>query len=128
MCCLKRFSGRAAKLDRFVDFPLEGLDLAPYVAHGGDGFVYDLFAVTNHFGMAGYGHYTAFARDVFGEGEPGPWLRCDDSSVSEADPGEVRSKAAYVLFYARRDPPVDEAANPAVDDDAAGARPFRPLA
>ena len=43
VCCLKRFGGRG-KLDGDVDFPLDGLDLAPYVAHGGPGLVYDLFA------------------------------------------------------------------------------------
>ena len=106
--CLKRFSGGglfrgARKVDRFVDFPLEGLDLAPFVAHGGPGLVYDLFAVTNHMGQAGYGHYTAFARDVFAGPTPGPWLRCDDSSVVEVPASVVKSSAAYVLFYARRE-------------------------
>ena len=57
----------------------------------------------NHFGAAGYGHYTAFVRDLFAVGGPGPWLRCDDSSVAEVPAEDVRSSAAYVLFYARRD-------------------------
>ena len=47
--------------------------------------------------------YTAFARDLFAVGGPGPWLRCDDSSVAEVPADDVRSSAAYVLFYARRD-------------------------
>ena len=55
----------------------------------------------NHYGAAGYGHYTAFAREVSGP-SPGPWLRCDDASVYPAAPADVVSNAAYVLFYARR--------------------------
>ena len=54
----------------------------------------------NHSGAAGYGHYTAFVRDLFAVGGPGPWLRCDDSSVAEVPADDVRSSAAYVLFYA----------------------------
>ena len=107
---LKRFAyaRSSRKVDRYVDFPLEGLDLAPFVAHAGGekgraDLTYDLFGVVNHFGAAGYGHYTAFVRDLFAVGGPGPWLRCDDSSVAEVPADDVRSSAAYVLFYARRD-------------------------
>ena len=113
---LKRFARSTRKVDRYVDFPLEGLDLAPHVAHaGGDSgredLVYDLCGVVNHFGAAGYGHYTAFARDLFSVGGPGPWLRCDDSSVVEVPAEDVRSSAAYVLFYARRDAVAAESAS-----------------
>ncbi|KAH8075181.1 ubiquitinyl hydrolase [Aureococcus anophagefferens] len=90
VCCLKRFGGRG-KLDGDVDFPLDGLDLAPYVAHGGPG------PVTNHFGASFGGHYTAFARD-----DDGGWLKCDDSAVSPVPAAVVKSRAAYVLFYKRR--------------------------
>ena len=84
------------------------MDLAPFVAHAGGeagraDLTYDLLGVVNHFGAAGYGHYTAFVRDLFAVGGPGPWLRCDDSSVAEVPADDVRSSAAYVLFYARRD-------------------------
>ena len=89
---------------------------ARLVAHaGGDSgredLVYDLCGVVNHFGAAGYGHYTAFARDLFSVGGPGPWLRCDDSSVVEVPAEDVRSSAAYVLFYARRDAVAAESAS-----------------
>ena len=65
---LKRFSvqGRFSdKLDIFVDFPVEGLDLSSRVAMQEEGKspVYDLFAVDNHYGGLGGGHYTAFAQN-----------------------------------------------------------------
>jgi len=51
------------KLDTHVDFPIEGLDLAPYIKRNIDGeeYIYDLFGVSNHYGGCGGGHYTAYA-------------------------------------------------------------------
>ena len=65
---LKRFSAQGRfrdKLDVFVDFPIEGLDLSTRLAVPEDGksTIYDLFAVDNHYGGLGGGHYTAFARN-----------------------------------------------------------------
>lgn len=64
---LKRFSSsglRRDKLDVEVDFPLEGLDLTSRVIDKQSGKVeiYDLFAVDDHWGGLGGGHYTAFAK------------------------------------------------------------------
>ena len=43
-----------------INFPEEGLDMSPFF-QGEDG-IYDLFAVINHYGNVGYGHYTAYAK------------------------------------------------------------------
>ncbi|MBW0463699.1 hypothetical protein O181_003414 [Austropuccinia psidii MF-1] len=150
----KRFSsartsyGRSTKVDTFVDFPIEGLDLSQEVegikvmkelkkrqreqeqpqqaksvnhpAKLGDevavkrqkeeeeeaeeeeeeeSLVYDLFAVDNHFGGLGGGHYTAFAKNE----EDGKWHNYDDSHVTEVtSPEKIKSSAAYLLFYRRR--------------------------
>jgi len=120
---LKRFSySRYSrdKLDTEVEFPLKNLDLRacvpsieggciPVPVPGDDNNngtateaaeppVYDLFAVSNHFGGLGGGHYTAYCR------LPGTekWYTFDDSSVQEMDASGVKSPAAYVLFYRRR--------------------------
>lgn len=108
---LKRFEYRNEilrdKLDVFVDFPLEGLDMSPYSLEKNsnkDHFGYDLFAVSNHYGSMSFGHYTAFAKswtDGNGELHPG-WYSFDDSLVTPAMPGQVKSNAAYVLFYKRK--------------------------
>ncbi|GMF27623.1 unnamed protein product [Phytophthora fragariaefolia] len=108
---LKRFEYRNEilrdKLDVYVDFPLEGLDMSPYCLEKSsdkDHLTYDLFAVSNHYGSMGFGHYTAFAKswnDGDGEMFPG-WYSFDDSLVSPAMPGQVKSNAAYILFYKRK--------------------------
>ncbi|KAL8918260.1 MAG: hypothetical protein Q9172_005494 [Xanthocarpia lactea] len=101
---LKRFStqGRLRdKLDVTVDFPVEGLDLTSRVAsqEAGKSPIYDLFAVDNHYGGLGGGHYTAFAKNFYDKG----WYDYNDSAVSRCrNPQNVVSSAAYLLFYRRR--------------------------
>jgi ubiquitin carboxyl-terminal hydrolase 4/11/15 len=65
---LKRFSasrGFRDKIDELVDFPIEGLDLNGRIASAApdESLVYDLFAVDNHYGGLGGGHYTAYAKN-----------------------------------------------------------------
>lgn len=67
---LKRFGGTRSfrdKIDVMVDYPVEGLDLTEKIGQKEDGksYVYDLFAVDNHFGGLGGGHYTAYAKNFF---------------------------------------------------------------
>ncbi|KAG2425706.1 hypothetical protein HXX76_013548 [Chlamydomonas incerta] len=116
---LKRFSYTRYsrnKLDTRVDFPLHGLDLGGYVLRAqGVAPLYDCFAVSNHYGSMGGGHYTAYAKlpgpppgtaaGADGAAASAPdekWYCFDDSHVSHVEPDAVRSSAAYVLFYRRR--------------------------
>ena len=118
---LKRFEFkhilRRDKLDTFVDFPLESLDMSRHCASSSatldssEGVIndhvpadYDLFAVTNHFGRMGAGHYTAFARSWDESSGLSPnWDLFDDSNVRCVEnAGAVVSSHAYVLFYKRR--------------------------
>ncbi|KAL8732088.1 MAG: hypothetical protein Q9166_003042 [cf. Caloplaca sp. 2 TL-2023] len=101
---LKRFSSQGRlrdKLDVTVDFPVEGLDLTQRVASQEEGKrpIYDLFAVDNHYGGLGGGHYTAFAQNFYDKS----WYDYNDSAVSRCrNPQNVVSSAAYLLFYRRR--------------------------
>jgi len=106
---IKRFGQRGGKITAFVDFPLERLDMAPYLAKfGGDlekeDTVFDLFAVTNHHGTLGFGHYTAFAARASAPSGPTEWYEFDDSRVSRVSKEDVQTSAAYVLYYKRRRP------------------------
>jgi ubiquitin carboxyl-terminal hydrolase 4/11/15 len=66
---LKRFSGHRTfrdKIEELIDFPVEGLDLSGKVGFPeGKDLKYDLFAVDNHYGGLGGGHYTATAQNFF---------------------------------------------------------------
>lgn len=82
---LKRFSAQGRnlrdKLDVLVDFPVEGLDLTSRVVMQEDGKspLYDLFAVDNHYGGLGGGHYTAFAQNFYDKNwyeYNGTYLKC----------------------------------------------------
>ena len=103
---LKRFhysasTHRRDKIDKLIDFPLEGLDLTEEVMHWTEEEkpIYDCYAVSNHYGGLGGGHYTAYAQS-----DDGVWCHFDDSRVSTGvEPTEVVSSAAYVLYYRRRD-------------------------
>ena len=107
---LKRFSYEAGaymvhreKVSSLVHFPLRGLDMAPYTLgpeKDTENTIYDLFAVSNHFGGLGGGHYTAFAKNY----KNGKWYNFDDASVRAIQENEIVSSNAYVLFYQRRRP------------------------
>jgi ubiquitin carboxyl-terminal hydrolase 4/11/15 len=76
------------------------LDLTGIVAkdHGDPEPIYDLFAVSNHSGGLGGGHYTAYGKNP----KTKKWYMFNDSSTHEVDASEVVTKQAYVLFYQRR--------------------------
>eukprot|EP00511_Aplanochytrium_stocchinoi_P011751 CAMPEP_0204861930 /NCGR_PEP_ID=MMETSP1348-20121228/2051_1 /ASSEMBLY_ACC=CAM_ASM_000700 /TAXON_ID=215587 /ORGANISM="Aplanochytrium stocchinoi, Strain GSBS06" /LENGTH=417 /DNA_ID=CAMNT_0052011601 /DNA_START=241 /DNA_END=1494 /DNA_ORIENTATION=- len=115
---LKRFehTGRSrTKLQTQVDFPLDGLDMYDHLADdikskgrtktkATGSTIYDLYAVTNHFGNLGFGHYTAFCATEFYSNKPNSgWCEFDDSRVtSEKDPKRICSPSAYVLYYRKR--------------------------
>lgn len=74
-----------------IGAPPQGLDLSPYcLASPPVPPLYDLFAVSNHYGGLGGGHYTAYARLPGADGTAaGRWYGFDDSHVSEATPEQV---------------------------------------
>uniref|UniRef100_A0A8C1ARS2 Ubiquitin carboxyl-terminal hydrolase n=1 Tax=Cyprinus carpio carpio TaxID=630221 RepID=A0A8C1ARS2_CYPCA len=100
---LKRFSYNRCwrdKLDTVVDFPIRDLNMSEFVCDPkADPYVYDLIAVSNHYGGMGGGHYTAYGKNKM----DGKWYYFDDSSVSSSTEDQIVTKAAYVLFYQRRD-------------------------
>ena len=104
---LKRYSsdGRS-KNNVLVDFPLDNLDLSPYVVgYKANTYKYRLFGVANHMGGINGGHYTAFAlssSESFAKRNVDAWHCYNDDRVSEIDPNQVVSPAAYCLFYRKQ--------------------------
>ncbi|KAK6935626.1 Peptidase C19, ubiquitin carboxyl-terminal hydrolase [Dillenia turbinata] len=100
---LKRFSYSRYlknKLDTFVNFPIHNLDLGKYVKSNNAAprsQVYELYAIINHYGGLGGGHYSAHAKLI----DENRWYHFDDSHVSPVGENEIKTSAAYVLFYQR---------------------------
>jgi ubiquitin carboxyl-terminal hydrolase 4/11/15 len=93
--------GGNGKLSTLVEFPIEGLDLKPYIldkSEDGKTYVYDLFGISNHFGGLGGGHYTAYAKNW----KEDQWYSYDDSSCSRTSASRIVTDAAYNLFYRLR--------------------------
>lgn len=103
---LKRFESSrsfSGKIDATIEFPIESLDLQSHIASENDEvdseLVYDLFAVDNHYGGIGGGHYTAYVKNFVDSS----WYYFNDSSVRPiADPRDSVTGSAYLLFYRRR--------------------------
>lgn len=103
---LKRFSyknGLRQKLDTFVDYPIDGLDLNTLLTSSSldrKQNIYDLIAVSNHMGSIHSGHYTAYARQ---QSNMDDWYQFDDNDVSPIySQKSIVSRNAYLLFYMKR--------------------------
>ncbi|XP_015222450.2 ubiquitin carboxyl-terminal hydrolase 20 isoform X1 [Lepisosteus oculatus] len=97
---LKRFRHEVMysfKINSHVSFPLEGLDLRPFLAKESPSQIttYDLLSVICHHGTAGSGHYIAYCQNVIN----GQWYEFDDQYVTEVHETVVQNAEAYVLFY-----------------------------
>jgi ubiquitin C-terminal hydrolase len=89
------------KDNRTVTFPCgdEELDLSDYsIGYDKSRSKYKLYAVGNHHGGVGGGHYTAYCKTPDNK-----WYDFNDSNVSEINPSKVISPSAYCLFYQRTD-------------------------
>ncbi|KAL7720553.1 Ubiquitin carboxyl-terminal hydrolase [Entamoeba marina] len=109
---LKRFGNSSGysrdKISTLVEFPINNLDMRNYVRQYDPNHppIYNLYAVSNHSGSLGGGHYVASARVHTNN----KWYDFNDSSTSEI-PGDSRnivSSSAYVLYYIRSDEDVVE--------------------
>ncbi|XP_035026744.1 ubiquitin carboxyl-terminal hydrolase 33 isoform X1 [Hippoglossus stenolepis] len=97
---LKRFRHElmfSTKIGTHVSFPLEGLDVQPFLAKDSSAQTtnYDLLSVICHHGTASSGHYIAYCRNDANN----LWYEFDDQSVTEVSESCVQNAEAYVLFY-----------------------------
>ena len=86
-------SSQKLDLSRFIKCPSKH-------ALDGRSAKYELFAVSEHSGTLGGGHYTASGRNFLNN----KWYRFNDSQVCQSNgPDEIDKSSAYVLFYKRCD-------------------------
>lgn len=87
------------KNETLVEYPLEGLDIRNYIVGGNsDNAVYDLFAISQHFGNLSSGHYTSLCKNR------GKWMEFDDETINHAQEKDVVNSFAYLLFYRKKNP------------------------
>ena len=94
---LKRFRNNK-KIESYIDFPIDNLDLTPYLPKSNEKYIYDLFAVANHVGGLHGGHYFAYCKNYIDN----DWYEFNDSNVDKIDKNKVVTENAYVLFYSRK--------------------------
>lgn len=97
--CFNRFTNDRVKINLPIDFPINDLNLNKYVVgYEKQKSIYDLFAICNHMGGLGGGHYTAYCKNANGR-----WYLYNDGSVTAVDKAsDVVSQKAYVLFYRKK--------------------------
>ena len=94
---LKRFSNNMKKNKCFVDFPLEDLDMSPYiVGYNKKVYKYDLYAICNHGGNVMGGHYTASIKKPDNK-----WYLFNDTNITQMDKIEKNEKP-YCFFYRKK--------------------------
>eukprot|EP01135_Chromosphaera_perkinsii_P012431 Nk52_evm42s2657 gene=Nk52_evmTU42s2657 len=95
---IKRFSFSRfsrEKLTTKINFPLKNLVLQQ---EHGKAPSYSLYAVSNHMGGLGGGHYTAICKSPVS----GQWFTYNDSHVSKSSASSIQPDDAYVLFYEKQ--------------------------
>lgn len=67
--------------------------------------IYDLFAISNHYGSLGGGHYTAYCKyimNIYFRKDNEGWFEYDDSSFNRISESSLAASSSYVLFYMKR--------------------------
>jgi ubiquitin C-terminal hydrolase len=106
---LKRFtydSYSNDKIDTFISFPLDELDLSEYIVkddskklEDNSSTKYYLVAISNHTGSLTCGHYTTYAKNH----QDGKWYSFDDRLVRKLESDkDVVTKNAYILVYVQK--------------------------
>lgn len=95
------FSSSMKKITSTISFPLKDLDLSNFILEkkNHDAILYDLYAVSNHYGSLEGGHYTAYALNEL----DGKWYEFDDAHVRRINEKDIVTSAAYILFYKRKE-------------------------
>ena len=92
------YTHSSSKNDKVIRFPINNLNMNKYVIgkprNDNVNYMYDLYAVSQHYGGASFGHYTAACRNG------GKWYCFNDSNVSEiTNRDDIVDSGAYLLFY-----------------------------
>jgi len=90
---------KRCKIRSCINFPIYDFDLTNIVASKQrDVPIYDLFAISNHQGTLGRGHYTCAAKNR----DDNEWYSFSDSQVQKVDQtSKLVTSSAYLIFYSK---------------------------
>jgi len=109
---LKRFESDLKKITSNVEFPVNGLDMRPYVCENfvvnnsdldDNEYMYDLVALSTHVGSLSSGHYTAYTS--LGDDE---WIFFNDEKINPLRLKQLQknlnidTSSVYMLVYRKR--------------------------
>ena len=100
---LKRFDNNNNKIQSHVEFPIDNLDLTPFISkdkRDKNNYIYSLYAVTYHSGDTSNGHYWASCKNLDGN-----WYNFNDGNItkySKISKNTIVNNNAYILFYHRK--------------------------
>ena len=86
-----------------MEYPIHNLDLNEFVLGKKNqykdlDFIYELFAVSNHYGSYLGGHYTTYALN----GHLNKWYEFNDQNVTPINERVLVTENAYMLMYKRK--------------------------
>ena len=93
------------KNESLIDFPISNFNINKYIkkynsldslSNEENNYIYDLYAVSQHYGNLNGGHYTTISKSNSN------WFKFDDHYVYKIDENNVVDNSAYMLFYKKR--------------------------
>jgi ubiquitin carboxyl-terminal hydrolase 4/11/15 len=82
------------KNETLINYPIQDLDLRNFIVGENKlNAVYDLFAISQHFGNLNSGHYTSLCKNK------DKWIEFDDENITSADDKNIINNFSYLLFY-----------------------------
>lgn len=98
---LKRFTNSGHKKCVHIDFPIDNLNLTPFISdrkNDPNNYIYSLYAVNYHSGSLDSGHYWSCCKNMDDN-----WYLFNDGNVSKVNNiKDLITKDAYILFYHRK--------------------------
>lgn len=98
---LKRFNPDQSKINNKVIFPINDLNINPFMAKYPEKIsknIYDLICIINHVGTINSGHYFSFVKSTIN----GNWYCANDESINVINESDLITEAAYILIYRKK--------------------------
>lgn len=92
---LKRFNNNNEKINNFIDFPVDELDLNKYCIGYDNNNKFKLMSISNHIGGLGGGHYYSYVLNSIDKN----WYEMNDINITKISVESIKTRNSYCLFY-----------------------------